>query len=202
MAGYFDETSHEDWSLDECPGNRLKIRAIFASFEGNKRERDYSTGTEKKSRNCTACRNKVKKFARAYQIHLTTVDRKQKESTPNKDEESIPAENFFIMNFKRHACSDSENETEKVDDDSGLEEIINFKDFSLWINTCNGKRWCLNNGENLCNPGNWLKSKNLQEHIVIVANFHKNIANDLTTVDRKRKESTPNKDEELTPAEV
>ncbi|CAG8714443.1 9404_t:CDS:2, partial [Racocetra fulgida] len=46
-----------------------------------------------------------------------------------------------------------------------------------------------------------IKSKNLQEHTVTVMNFHKNIANDLTTVDRKRKESEPNKDEELTPNE-
>ncbi|KAF0429464.1 hypothetical protein F8M41_005691 [Gigaspora margarita] len=46
-----------------------------------------------------------------------------------------------------------------------------------------------------------IKSKNLQEHTVMVANYIKNIANDLTTVDRKRKGSTPNKDEELTPAE-
>ncbi|CAG8587558.1 9675_t:CDS:10, partial [Scutellospora calospora] len=46
-----------------------------------------------------------------------------------------------------------------------------------------------------------IKSKNLQEHTVTVVNFHKNIANDLTTADRKRKESTSNKYEELTLAE-
>ncbi|RIB28542.1 hypothetical protein C2G38_2157626 [Gigaspora rosea] len=44
-----------------------------------------------------------------------------------------------------------------------------------------------------------IKSKFLQEHIVIVANFQKSIANDLTTVDRKRKGTDT---EELTPAEV
>ncbi|KAF0429463.1 ABC transporter E family member 2 [Gigaspora margarita] len=49
-------------------------------------------------------------------IDFTTVDRKRKESTPNKNEELTPAESFFIMNFKRCACgygSGSESETEK-----------------------------------------------------------------------------------------
>ncbi|CAB5358532.1 unnamed protein product [Rhizophagus irregularis] len=51
--------------------------------------------------------------------------------------------------------------------------------------------------------GNWIKtraifssSKNLQEHTIKVVKFHKNIAEDLTTVDRKRKESPLDEDVE------
>ncbi|PKC74989.1 hypothetical protein RhiirA1_387687 [Rhizophagus irregularis] len=41
-----------------------------------------------------------------------------------------------------------------------------------------------------------IKSKNLQEHTIKVVKFHKNIAEDLTTVDRKRKESPLDEDVE------
>lgn len=41
-----------------------------------------------------------------------------------------------------------------------------------------------------------MQSKNLQEHTIKVVKFHKNIAEDLTTVDRKRKESPLDEDVE------
>ncbi|KAF0402749.1 ATP-binding cassette sub-family E member 1 [Gigaspora margarita] len=69
-----------------------------------------------------------------------------------KEKEAIRLKNLFIMNFKKRECgygTDSENETEKVDDDSDdWGEIANFKDFYFdeWIDTCSGKRWRLNNG--------------------------------------------------------
>ncbi|KAF0342992.1 hypothetical protein F8M41_016053 [Gigaspora margarita] len=83
--------------------------------------------------------------------NLTTVERKRKKSTPNKDEELTPAENFL----NRRACGyDSGSESEEkdeTDDSDDCGEIINFKDFSFdeCIDTCSGKRWCLNNGEKI-----------------------------------------------------
>ncbi|CAB4422409.1 unnamed protein product [Rhizophagus irregularis] len=41
-----------------------------------------------------------------------------------------------------------------------------------------------------------MQSKNLQEYTITVVKFHKNIAEDLTTIDRKRKESPLDEDVE------
>ncbi|CAG8741213.1 6300_t:CDS:2, partial [Funneliformis caledonium] len=41
-----------------------------------------------------------------------------------------------------------------------------------------------------------IKSKNLLEHTIIVVKFYKNIAEDLTTIDRKKKESLLDEDVE------
>ncbi|RIB28546.1 hypothetical protein C2G38_2028452 [Gigaspora rosea] len=122
MAGYFDETSHKDWSLDGlakwCAINiSCDKKKLLDSMKKDIQDVNNSPISE-------AARLKDNSMQAKLEENLREI----------KDKEAIR-----LAQIKR-------DETVK------LAEI---------------------------------KSKFLQEHIVIVANFLKNIANDLTTVDRK-----------------
>ncbi|KAF0501117.1 hypothetical protein F8M41_020136 [Gigaspora margarita] len=130
---------------------RIKANSMLANLEENLREIKENEAIRLAQINSdeTVQLAEIKaNFHKDIANDLTTIGRKRKEV---EDDELTPAEIVFINTFKRRSCG-SENETEKVDDDSdGWGEIIHFKDFSFdeWIDTCNGKRWCLKNGEKI-----------------------------------------------------
>ncbi|CAG8739013.1 19076_t:CDS:2 [Gigaspora rosea] len=152
MAGYFDETSHKDWSLDGlakwCAINiSCDKKKLLDSMKKDIQDVNNSPISE-------AARLKDNSMqAKLEETHYRTVSRLGVELLSWKLTKS--KSNYFKY----------------------LQDLREIKDKEA-IRLAQIKR---DETVKLAE----IKSKFLQEHIVIVANFLKNIANDLTTVDRK-----------------
>ncbi|CAG8738793.1 11095_t:CDS:2 [Dentiscutata erythropus] len=153
MAGYFYETSHEDWSLNGlaewCAINiSCDKKKLLDSMKKAIQDVDNAPISETS-----------RLMTKSMHANLEENLREMKDKEAIQLAQIKSHETVQLAEIKRRACgygsgseSEEKDETEKVDDDSDdWGEIINFKDFSFdeYIDTCSGKRWCLNNGERI-----------------------------------------------------